>query len=87
MRNDKGIVLPFPRREAEVSFDELGNGMLGFQINIEDIEYVTVSDAAKMLDITKAKMKELVDSQKIEKRCATDSGYLLLKSDIEELKL
>ena len=82
---DKGIVIPIPRKESKVNINESAGSGISFNIFVEENEFITVTEAAKMLGITKDQMKQLVEEQGIEKHCANEYRYLLLKRDIENL--
>lgn len=82
--NDKGIILPIPRKEAGVEIKHSAGAGVMFNIFVQEDEYVTIGEAAKMIGVSKEKMRQLVEERGIEKHDESDGRYLLLKSDIVE---
>lgn len=86
MKDDNGVILPLPRKESGVNFKELSGPALGFNISVFQDEYITVTQAAKMLGITKEQMQDMVESKNLEKHDANKDRYLLSLNDIEMIK-
>lgn len=85
MKKD-GIVLPIPRKECSVEISETQSCGISFSISVQENEFITLADAARLLCLSKARAESLINQRGIAKHNATEHGYLLLKSDIEKVR-
>ena len=83
--NNKDNVIPMPRKETNVDIKQSPGCGISFNILVEENDYITVSNAAEILGVTKERIKQLIEERNVEKHCVTGERYLLLRSDIDNL--
>ncbi len=83
---EKGKVIPAPRKENTVNIAETPGAGISFCVGVQENEYITSAEAAKMLGLSKERTETLIAQRGIRKHFEVESKYLLLKSDIEKVR-